>query len=156
LLSSYQEHSISLVASMARAGATQNGVRRGSSWLSTTVMSTPKHGGLQRTDGAVTTCRLPQRYCGVQHNPRQSYQLLLRDPTTKESTSIQVLLSSKGEKAIKTKEEELTRTEASFLRGRHSDSSPDSHLTTLPIFEARKGQHYTTLELLQSPRYILK
>jgi hypothetical protein len=53
----------------------------------------------------------------VQHNPRQSYQLLLRDPTTKESTSIQVLLSSKGEKAIKTKEEELTRTEASFLGG---------------------------------------
>ena len=38
------------------------------------------------------------------------------------------------------KEEEITRIEASFLggtkmeRGRHSDFSPDSHLTSLPIF----------------------
>ena len=37
------------------------------------------------------------------------------------------------------KEEEITRIEASFLegtkleRGRHSSSSPDSHLTSLPI-----------------------
>ena len=38
-----------------------------------------------------------------------------------------------------TKEEEITRIKASFLRGtklergRHSDSSPDSHLSSLPI-----------------------
>ena len=41
---------------------------------------------------------------------------------------------------LPTKEEEITRTEASFLggtkleRGRHSGSSPDSHLASLPIF----------------------
>jgi hypothetical protein len=38
------------------------------------------------------------------------------------------------------KEEEITRTEASFLggikleRGRHSGSSPDSHLASLSLF----------------------
>ena len=38
------------------------------------------------------------------------------------------------------KEEEVTRTEASFLggtkleRGRHFGSSPNSHLASLPIF----------------------
>jgi hypothetical protein len=59
-----------------------------------------------------------------------------RDPTTRETK-----YSSKGEKTIlPTKEEEITRTEASFLggtkleRGQHSGSSPDSHLASLPIF----------------------
>jgi hypothetical protein len=45
-------------------------MRRGSSELNTTVMKTPKHGGLQRTDRAVTTCRLPLQFRGVEHNPR--------------------------------------------------------------------------------------
>jgi hypothetical protein len=57
-------------ASMARAGGTQNGMRRGSSGLSTTVMKTLECGGLQGTDKAVTTCRLPLQFCGVERNPR--------------------------------------------------------------------------------------
>jgi len=30
----------------------------------TTAVKAPKHGGLQRMNRAVTTCRLPLRYCG--------------------------------------------------------------------------------------------
>ena len=36
----------------------------------TIAMKTPECGGLQRTDRAVTTCRLPKRYCRVEHNLR--------------------------------------------------------------------------------------
>ena len=33
----------------------------------TTAMKAPEHCGLQGTDSVVTTCRLPQRYRGVEH-----------------------------------------------------------------------------------------
>jgi hypothetical protein len=59
------------------------------------------------------------------------------------------------------KEEEITRTEASFLggtkleMGRHSGSSPDSHLASLPIFYGYVGS--ATLHLgLASILHVLK
>ena len=45
----------------------EKGVQRPSA---TTAMKTLERGGLQRTDKAFTTCRLPLRYRGVEHNPR--------------------------------------------------------------------------------------
>ena len=46
----------------------EKGVRRPSA---TTAMKAPEHGGLLRTDKAVTTCRLPLRYHGVEYNTRK-------------------------------------------------------------------------------------
>ena len=45
----------------------EKGVQRQSA---TTAMKTPERGGLQETDRAVTICRLPQQYRGVEHNLR--------------------------------------------------------------------------------------
>ena len=44
----------------------------------TTAMKTLEHGGLQGTDSAVTTCRLPQQYGGVEH----TFYLTLSSDTT--------------------------------------------------------------------------
>ena len=44
----------------------------------TTAMKTPERGGLQRTDMAVTTYRLPQRFRGVEH----TFYLTLSSDTT--------------------------------------------------------------------------
>ena len=46
----------------------EKGVRRP---LATTATKAPERGGLQRMNKAVTTCRLPLRYRGVEHNLRQ-------------------------------------------------------------------------------------
>ena len=40
--------------------------------VGTTAMKTPECGGLQGTDRAVTTCRLPQRFRGVEHTFKQT------------------------------------------------------------------------------------
>ena len=53
---------------MARRGRTSERDERGVQWQpATTAMETPEHGGLQVTDRAVTTCRLPQQFHGVEH-----------------------------------------------------------------------------------------
>ena len=56
---------------------------------------------------------------------------------------------------LPTKEEEITRTEASFLRGtklergRHSGSSLDSHFTSLSLFSKMYVALRSALDLLQ-------
>ena len=46
--------------------------------VNTTAMKVPERGGLQGMDTAVTTYRLPQHYCGVEH----TFELTLSSDTT--------------------------------------------------------------------------
>ena len=52
-------------------GGLREGLRMGGEGsptaVGTTAMKTPEFGGLQGTDRAVTTCRLPQRFHGLEH-----------------------------------------------------------------------------------------